>query len=592
VIRLGIDFETYFDTEVSLTKLSTEAYIAHPKFKVNGCAVIGPGVRRFMNPRQFQEFADKAPWDRVEMVSHNAGFDGRVLARVHGKRPARYVDTMAMAKALLWHRTFSASLDAVSRFLRLPEKSGVLGRVKGMYEHQVRAAGLWKPYAAYALQDCDNCLTIADILFPMLEEHLSHLHGRQDEMLAEAGLADRGAVMSPDRFADLLRTLGEEPETKQTAKGTTWAFARTDPYMDHLLEHDDERVSTLAAARIGCKGTQEQTRTERFLEVAHATGGAFPAPIAYHAAHTGRWGGTDKLNLQNLKRPTPGDPRRATLRRSIVAPPGCVLVIGDLSQIECRMTAYLCGQHDLLDRFRRKEDVYAMAAQEFFGRPVNKDDNPDERYVGKQGELSLGYGCGHVRFANMLRVLKAKWHSEEFARNVVEVYRAHRTRIVETWRALDGLIHSVLAQDPSRPDTATTSYVPGFGLTRGLLFEPGRITLPSSRSLVYPELRFDTEYEGFSYRRYRNARTSLWGGKLLENIVQAVSRDVLTDMQRELMGWCRIALQVHDELVGVVWEGDAEDAKAEFERVMSVPPWWAPDFPMACEVQVARRYEK
>jgi hypothetical protein len=607
VIRLGLDFETFYDQHLTLRVMSTEAYIAHPRFAVNGCAVIGPGVREFMDEPRFRAFCAKVPWDRVEVVAHNAGFDGRVLARKYGVRPARWIDTMAMAKALIWHHTFAVSLDACADFFGLPGKSGVIGRVKGMYAHQVRAAGLWPQYAAYALQDDENALELARIMEPMmppgememidwtvrqvtepvlrvdralLAGHLAEVQAEKDAKLVRTGLGDRAALMSADKFAELLRGYGEEPERKRTTKGEVYAFAKTDPYMEGLLEHDDPDLQALAAARLGFKSTMEETRTARFIEVADACAGLMPVPLAYHAAHTGRWGGTDKMNVQNL---THGSP----LRTCLLAPPGCKLLIADQAQIECRLTAYLAGQRDLLDAFAAGRDVYSELASSIFARPVDKARNPDERQAGKIAELSLGYGCGAARFAAMLRAKKAKWHDLPFAERTVKTYRDRRHRVPHLWKNLDAHLSSTLS---GGRDSSTFSRL--LATTPGYLAGPGRITLPSERSLAYPELGCDALGEGYSYRRYKHGRTTIWGGKLTENIVQATARDLLTDNHRELMRWARIVLQVHDELVAVVLEEEAADAKAEFERVMSRRPWWAPDLPLSVEVKISDRYDK
>jgi hypothetical protein len=594
--------------------MSGEAYIADPRFAVNGCAVIGPGVREFMDEPRFREFCAKVPWDRTEVVAHNAGFDGRVLARKYGARPARWIDTMAMSRALLWHHVFAVSLDAVSGFLGLPGKSGALGKVKGMYAHQIRAAGLWPAYAAYSLQDCENALEIARILEPMmppgememidwtvrqvtepvvrldrpmLVAHLDEVHGRQGRPVEGRRAGDRAALMSVDKFAELLRGMGEEPETKLTPKGITYAFAKTDPYMEGLLEHDDPLVQALAAARLGYKSTMEETRTARFIEVADACSVTYgepllPMPLAYHAAHTGRWGGTDKMNVQNLGHGSP-------LRRCMTAPPGCKFIIADQAQIECRLTAWLAGQRDLIEAFAAGRDVYSELASSIFGRRIDKATCPDERFAGKTAELSLQYGCGAERFAAMLRVKRAKWHDLAFARRTVGTYRERRDRIPLLWKNLDAHLSSTLSMNVNSRDG---TYSRLFGTTMGFLAGPGRITLPSERSVVYPELAVDASGGGFSYRRYRNGRVTIWGGKMTENIVQATARDLLTANHRELMRWCRIVLQVHDELVGVVREEDAADAKAEFERVMSQRPWWAPDLPLSVEVKVSDRYDK
>jgi DNA polymerase I-like protein with 3'-5' exonuclease and polymerase domains len=288
------------------------------------------------------------------------------------------------------------------------------------------------------------------------------------------------------------------------------------------------------------------------------------------------------MNVQNLGHGSP-------LRRCMTAPPGCKLIIADQAQIECRLTAYLAGQRDLIEAFAAGRDVYSELASSIFGRRIDKVTCPDERFAGKTAELSLQYGCGAERFAAMLRVKKARWHDFPFAKRTVDTYRASRSRIPLLWKNLDAHLSTTLC---GRAGGTEDTYSRLLGTTTGFLAGPGRITLPSERSVTYPELGIDALHSGFSYRRYRNGRTTIWGGKMTENIVQACARDILTANHRELMKWCRIVLQVHDELVGVVHDEDAADAKAEFERVMSQRPWWAPDLPLNVEVKISDRYDK
>lgn len=118
---------------------------------------------------------------------------------------------------------------------------------------------------------------------------------------------------------------------------------------------------------MGNKSTLEETRTQRFLDIAER--GTLPVPVRYYAAHTGRWGGDDKINLQNL--PSRG-PDGKTLKRSIVAPDGYILIDCDSSQIEARVLAWFAGQTDLTDAFRKKEDVYVKMASRIYETPEDQ----------------------------------------------------------------------------------------------------------------------------------------------------------------------------------------------------------------------------
>ena len=162
------------------------------------------------------------------------------------------------------------------------------------------------------------------------------------------------------------------------------ALAKNDEGFKALAEHEDERVQALVAARLGTKSTLEETRTERFINIAKR--GSLPVPLRYYAAHTGRWGGDDKLNLQNI-------PRKSPLKSAIVAPDGYVIVDADSSQIEARIVAWLAGQNDLVRAFEDGEDVYKIMASKIYRKPIGEITD-QERFVGKTTILGAGYGMG------------------------------------------------------------------------------------------------------------------------------------------------------------------------------------------------------
>jgi DNA polymerase I-like protein with 3'-5' exonuclease and polymerase domains len=134
-----------------------------------------------------------------------------------------------------------------------------------------------------------------------------------------------------------------------------------------LADHEDDRVQSAVAARLGTKSTLEETRTQRFIDISKR--GTLPVPVRYYAAHTGRWGGDDKINMQNL--PSRG-PNGKKLKRSILAPEGYTLIDCDSSQIEARVLAWLAGQDDLTQAFANNEDVYKVMASRIYGVPEDE----------------------------------------------------------------------------------------------------------------------------------------------------------------------------------------------------------------------------
>jgi len=308
--------------------------------------------------------------------------------------------------------------------------------------------------------------------------------------------------------------------------------------------------------------------------------------------NTGRFSGGDKVNLQNL-------PRGGALRKAIAAPDGMTVVACDSSQIEARLVAYLAGQTDLLNSFREKRDVYSEFATDVFNRKITKADKV-ERHVGKTAILGLGYGMGPDRFKDTLETgfIPVKLDINT-CRGIVSLYRNKNHRIQALWNRCDHALG-----DMSRG---------GSGVICDLLsYEENRILLPNGLHIQYPGLRPATgPEEGRGYRYINNARayttlakrrlrgesvtdgiawTGIYGGKVVENVTQAVARIVITEQMAVIGQRYHVALQVHDEVVCVVPEEEAEDCMAYMMEVMSTPPKWAPDLPVACEAGMGPNY--
>jgi DNA polymerase len=385
------------------------------------------------------------------MISHNAHIDALIASWIYDWHPRLYVDTMGLARAVL-SRLRKYSLAALLKHLGLPEKDvTLLPRVIGMDLPAIRAAGLYDAYTTYGVADADGCRAIFDRLIPgfpaselvlmdmvlrcaieprfeidriLLHEHKMIVESEKQQLLNTANLANRGPLMSGDQFADLLRGLGVTPPRKPSPSDPNkaiWAFAKTDQRFTALLEHDDPRVQALVAARLGLRSTLEQTRTQRFIEISQKCD-RMPIPLRFSGAHTHRLSGEWGINLQNL-------PRGGRLRRALMAPGVQVVVAGDASQIEARLGAWLAGCTPMLDAFRLGKDVYAEFASQVFGFPVTAESNPVERFIGKTAVLGLGYGLGHVKFADRIggtSVLQLGYKvdmSEGQAQDIVYGYR-------------------------------------------------------------------------------------------------------------------------------------------------------------------------
>jgi DNA polymerase len=397
-------------------------------------------------------------------------------------------------------------------------------------------------------------------------------------MLIEAGVTDKKDVMSNAKFADMLRACGVEPPTKISAKTgkEAFAFAKTDQDFLALQEHDDLKVQTLVAARLGNKSTIEETRTQRFIDIGRR--GTLPIPLRYYAAHTGRWGGTDSINLQNL--PSRGRDAKQ-IKKAIVAAAGHVLIDCDSSQIEARVLAWLAGQNDLVQAFARREDVYKMTASKIFGVPV-EGVTKAQRQVGKVVILGSGFGIGHVKMQAFLKLQAEVEVDLDEAKRIVDVYRHSNDKIVQLWRAAQRCIEAMQRGDR----------LP-FGRPGVLDVDPARnaIILPNGLPILYDGLFAEQGPKGYEYfYKTRTGPTRIYGGKVVENVVQALARIIVALQMLKIAKRYKVVLTVHDSVVACVPVAEAEEARAYIEACMRWVPKWATGLPVNCESGVGASY--
>lgn len=607
---LVIDFETYYDADYSLSrkKYNTSEYIRDPQFHIHGV-----GLKDGTEPAIWIAGHDEAlrglqdvGYSSRPICAHNTAFDAFIMSENVSLQPRMYCDTLSMARATMGHVT-RHDLNTVAETLGLGSKiRGALGDTKGL---RILPKEIEERLAAYCLSDVELChqifwklyeympedemrlidLTLRMFCEPLLEvdTYMVEQELAREKLAKKRKLAQsethKDVFMSNPKFAELLSSLGVSPPTKVSPRtgATTYAFAKNDPGFKQLLCHADETVRLMAETRVLIKSTINETRAERLLKAGEG-GKKLPVLLNYAGAHTYRWSGGNKLNLQNLI-------RGGVLRQSIMAPRGCVVLVYDLSQIEARITVWLAGQTDILDAFRSRdagtgEDVYSVMAAKLFGLPV-LEVGPELRFIGKTAVLGLGFGMGWKKLRAMLKIgfLGADPIdlTEQEARHIVATYRVGNANVVALWDRLDELLQQMATK---------TDLNHVFGPLR---FLHKMIELPSGLALRYPGLSLDFDHQWNRYQisyLTREGRKNIWGGFLLENIVQALARCVIAEQMLEVP-W-PIATMTHDELVMVVPEEDAELASAEVRTIMTTPPRWAPDLPLAVEGGYDKRYTK
>jgi DNA polymerase len=376
-------------------------------------------------------------------------------------------------------------------------------------------------------------------------------------------------LSSSEKFAEQLTLLGVTPPRKvsPTTGKETWAFAKNDEEFKALLDHPLIAVQTLVSARLGVKSTLEETRTERMIKV--GLRGHLPVPLRYYAAHTGRWGGDDKMNLQNL-------PRQSPIKDAIVAPDGYRIIDSDSSQIEARTLAWLAGQNDLVSAFERGEDVYKIMASAIYGKP-EAEITKDERFVGKTTILGAGYGMGANKFQAQLKTFGVETSLDECKR-IIDVYRRTYPYIPELWKAASKAIEAI-----NRNSTTTLG-------RDGILKVEGvkGIRLPNGLYMKYPNLREMRTNEKLEYvydtkKGKAIIPNRIYGGKVVENVCQALARIIIGDQMLMIAKKYKVAMTVHDAIACVVPEAEVDQAKEFVELCMRIRSDWCSELPLNCE---------
>ena len=281
---------------------------------------------------------------------------------------------------------------------------------------------------------------------------------------------------------------------------------------------------------------------------------------------------SDKINLQNL-------PRASMLKHAIVAPKGYIMIDSDSSQIEARTLAWLAGQQDLVDAFEKGEDVYKIMASKIYNKP-EADITKDERFVGKVVILSSGYGVGWRKLQSFLKAQGTTVTDDE-AQHIINTYRTSYPAITKLWREAGVVLDAVLSNKTSPLGRDGVLVVEG---------EKG-IRLPNGLYLNYPGLRRSSD--GFEYDTKKGKSivpNKIYGGKVIENVTQALARIIIGEQMIKVSRKYRVVLTVHDAIGCVVPEGEASTGQEYVEMCMRIRPDWALDLPLNCEAGTGKSY--
>jgi len=573
---------------------------------------------------QTKQWLGRYDWDKSAVCAHNAMFDMSILNIVFGIRPKRIYDTLSMARAIHGMEV-GGSLKALAIKYDIGEKGTEVDDADGKQRKDFTPKQLAQ-YGEYCKNDVELTyqllcrfsrkfdpveLHLIDMTVRMhsepkfvldvyaLEANLHTVKTEKERLLAEVAvwLAEEKGVLvkeidneilkqdlrSNPRFAKLLESYGVEVPMKPkkptkvnpNPTGETYAFATTDEGFKELEGHEDLRIQTLYAARVGIKSTLEERRTERFIAMARSVG-YLAVPLLYYGALTGRWAASDKINLQNI-------PRKSKLKEAIMAPEGYVIVGADLSNIELRVGLYFAGQKEKLQLLADGMDLYKDFASSAFDVPYDEVDD-EQRFIGKTSQLSLIYGVGAVKLRAAIKSGSGTDIGWGEAQRIVTLYREEYSKVAAAWDKSNDVIHWLWSLSHETFAAKGTQKSKSFG-TDPLLLDVHNlygIRLPSGMYLPYPDLQKVEKTNEMSYAT-RNGRARIYGAKCFQNTVQALARCVMGEAMVRIHKRYPVALTIHDACYCVVPEGEAEEARRFIIHELRKEPAWAPGIPLDAE---------
>lgn len=673
---LTLDWETHYAQDYSLSSMTTEAYVRDPRFEeiLVGVKLDDAPAFWLLPDRAAHFFANEVDWADTAVCCHHSHFDMLIANHYHGVRPAMHIDTLSMARILDGPKAGNSLHDLCIRH-GVGQKGDYVTYAKSKHLADFTRDELVQ-YGDYCANDCNKTYALAMIFLPQMPPEELQMIDRcirmftepvfvgdsemlrgavaserqrkidvlrrinllcpacggtrtMDDLLAELAPCkkcegtgvDKKIVGSNDRLAALFRACGIEPETKTspTTGQQIYAFAKTDSYMQTLLEDEYEDVRFLAEARIAVKSNIVETRAERYQHMAER--GPMPVYIAYGAAHTFRVGGGDATNWLNISsKHNENRPELSVVAASIHAPAGHKIVVADSGQGEARITAWLAGQLDLVMAFAEGRDVYSEYASTIYGRPIDRKHVAADHIPGQLGKVSilgLGFGMGWYKAAmellkgmlgnppiqfkmadleamqvdpsrflnNPKKIARVNEMPSRLELNdrlihcavteaIVLRYRAKMDRIVAYWELMETVINAMMHGEEMV-----------FGAHGVMRTVKDGIVMPNGLTLHYKGI----ERDGDGQATYFNGRTrtKIHGPLLTENLVQSLHYIIVSRQLLEIADVLKVALTTYDDVACVVPEAEAEMALQFMIQAMSKTPDWATGLPLIGEGKIS-----
>lgn len=626
-----LDFETYWNVGHTLTSMSPIEYVMHPDTEIISVAIkVNDQPTQVYFGDEIEPAIKAIDWSDSMAIGHNmSGFDALILAYRYGVNPKLWGCTAAMARPL-HAKTIGVSLKALGEHYNAGVKdSTALHNTKGkrlsdFSSHEIA------DMREYNKEDVEICYRLFNILVKLTPKREIQLLDATVRMLTEpafeldtkllettlveeqerkklvlldiatmigaykpgmtddeAAEAARKNLASANKFSEILRAYNVEVPMKPSPSNPDKqvpALAKSDQAFIDLQNHKDPMVSAAAQARLGVKSTILESRIQRFL--GSMVGNKLPVFLTYYGADTtGRWGGGGNLNQQNLPRVGKEHKPTDALRNSLRAPKGYKVVVADLSGIELRVNHFLWKVPSSMELFQadpEKADLYKDFASKLYN--IERDAvSKDQRQIGKVAHLGLGFGAGAVTFQTVAKLMGGVELSENESQEVVRMWRDAYSEIAMGWRTCHGALNSIQEGTKQFIDPWEMCYT----TAEGIKTPQGMIRYPNLRE----EFNKETGKSEWVYGEGRH-KARIYAGKIDENIVQHLAREVIADNLLAIKkdtGY-RPVHTVHDELIYVVPNNDAQNVLDAVQRHMRTPPVWWPELVTWSEGDIAQTY--
>lgn len=617
---MSIDIETYSDIDIN--KAGVYRYVDTDEFKILLFAYSVDG-----GPVQLIDLTrgDSIPKEIIRALSdksvtkwaYNANFERVALSRFLGMPTGQYLDPEGWKCSMVWAATLGLpmGLAKVGEVLALDKQKMSEGRgliykfckpdkKTGQRVMPEEFPGDWETFRRYNIRDVETEMGIQKMISPfpcsdeLWQEYWTDQRINDRGVEVDLTLAKNAVAMDAEiskKLMEKMRSLTGIDNPRSTAQLDLWlrehgcdmvSLGKKD-VAQVIEETDDTLIRKVLSLRLLISKSSVKKYT-KMLDATCSDGRARGMFQFYGAMRTGRFAGR-LLQLQNLPQnhieniglvrelarrgdlealsvmfDSVPDILSQLIRTAFVAREGSRFIVADFSAIEARVIAWLAGEEWRMKAFAEGKDIYCASASAMFGVPVVKHGiNGELRQKGKVAELACGYG-GSVGALKAFGADKMGLTETEM-QSIVDNWRASSPRIVQLWWNVDRAIKQTL-------EDGTTHRTHGlmFSLQKGILF----IRLPSGRSLAYVKPRLidgKITYEGVSSNKGW-ARLESYGPKFVENITQAISRDLLLNAMKQVGPEARICMHIHDELV---IEADSSVKLDDICKKMAQVPEWA-----------------